>query len=259
MHDDDAMLSDDYEIMGARFRFLDPDGSVPAETLGGQIYEPTTTALLHRFCTGMTRPTVLDVGAHYGYFTVLLPLFNPEAKVLAFEPGQQQYEVLERNVAMNRSPAIPRKIALSDHEGTVEFNDRTLKPKEGFPREQVVATTWDRYAREQGLKADVVKIDVHGAEGKVLAGMREALRDDVRHLLIEVHAADLLIDYTHADILAMVRESGMTLFECEDFRVRTEPDLRRMSEADQRSFADPSRWTARHVKYERLLYATRDL
>ena len=257
---DDASLGfapETFEALGTRFALVDPDESVRAETLEGYSYEPGMAALLDRFCGAMDDPVVLDVGAHYGYFTCLLSTRHPRARILAFEPGGQQFGVLAHNIALNHSTASAMRIALSDGEGDVGFTDRTMKVKRGFPAETVASTTWDRFAERHGLTADVVKIDVHGAEGKVLAGMTAALAEQVRHVLIEVHAEYLLVDYSHGDILRLLREAGLELYEVAGFRTSSDPELVPMDEAAQAAFADSDAWTAEQIKYERVLYARR--
>ena len=50
---------------------------------------------------------------------------------------------------------------------------------------EVAATSLDAYFN--GTTVDLVKIDVEGAEGQVLTGMRRLLRDDRPALVIEFH------------------------------------------------------------------------
>ncbi|MCA1298590.1 FkbM family methyltransferase [Stappia indica] len=251
-------LVDQYSERGAVFDFLDPDGSVPAETLPGHAYEPTTTTILDALMKKVAAPVLLDIGAHYGYFTCLMSQLYPHADIHAFEPGAVQFDVLQQNLALNRLPARLHKVALSDSNGTVSFTDRTMRAKDGFPTETVEAARWDDYAAREDIDANIAKIDVHGAEGKVLAGMAETLGRQIRHVLVEVHADDLLVDYSHDQILAMLRDAGMTIYECLDFRTCEQPHFHPMSDDDRKSFADPEQWTAKQIKYERLIYATTD-
>lgn len=251
-------LIDRYAERGVSFDLLDPDGSVPAETLAGHSYEPTVTTILDTLMKQVENPVFLDVGAHYGYFTCLLSALHPQAEIHAFEPGATQFDVLQQNVKRNALPARLHRVALSDNEGKVAFTDRTMRPKQGYPIETVEAVRWDTYAQREGIDANIVKIDVHGAEGKVLAGMKGRLGKEIRHALVEVHADDILVDYSHAEILALLVDADMTLYECLDFRTLEHPEFRRLTEADQREFADPNLWTAKQIKYERLIYATTD-
>lgn len=246
----------DFDVAGARFSFLDPDASVAAETLEGFVYEPATTALLARLLSHGA-PTFLDVGAHYGYFTCFASALNPAARVLAFEPGGKHFPVLEANIALNGIGAEPLKLALSTEAGKVPFTDRTMKPKPGHEVEYVETVAFDDYASRRGIRADVVKIDVHGAEGLVLGGMARALRERVGHVLMEVHAEHILVGYDHAGIMAMLRDAGFHLYECARFRRTERPDLVPLEGDAYEAMVTPARWTEEQVKTERMVLASR--
>ncbi len=44
----------------------------------------------------------IDVGAHYGYYSLLVSQTNPACQILAYEPSPQNYEILNRNIELNR-------------------------------------------------------------------------------------------------------------------------------------------------------------
>jgi FkbM family methyltransferase len=72
----------------------------------------------------------------------------------------------------------------------------------------------DAVLAEHGLRCDVLKIDVQGAEGEVLRGARETLRDQVDIAIVEtwtteVHAGQLLT----GDVLALAHAAGLSLFD----------------------------------------------
>lgn len=250
------MVPIDFDVAGARFSFLDPDGSVAAETLEGFVYEPATTALLARLLSHGA-PTFLDVGAHYGYFTCFASALNPAARTLAFEPGARHFPVLEANIALNGIAAEPLKLALSTGAGKVPFTDRTMKPKPGHEIEYVETVAFDDYAGRRGIRADVVKIDVHGAEGLVLGGMARALRERIGHVLMEVHAEHILVGCDHAGIMAMLRDAGFHLYECARFRRTERPELVPLVGDAYEAMVTPSRWTDEQVKTERMVFASR--
>ena len=53
--------------------------------------------------------TAIDVGAHVGYYTLLFSRLVGEAgEVFAFEPEADNFEMLQRNIALNR----PRNVTL---------------------------------------------------------------------------------------------------------------------------------------------------
>lgn len=116
---------------------------------------------------------------------------------------------------------------------------------------------YDDWRAQHGVRATIAKIDVHGAEGMVLAGMQRALREDLRHVLVEVHAPQMLVKYTHRDILDMLLDAGMMVSEIVDYRTSERPVLVELRGEAYEDFVHPERWTARQQMMMRMLYARR--
>ena len=79
------------------------------------------------------------------------------------------------------------QIALAAHSGTAVmggWDERVPMASDGG---NVRVMPFDDVCEEQGIRPDVVKIDVFGAEGDVLRGMKKALRNGVSHLFCELH------------------------------------------------------------------------
>ena len=125
-------------------------------------------------------------------------------------------------------------------------------------REHSVPTLrYDDWRHQQGVRATIAKIDVHGAEGMVLAGMERALREDLRHVLVEVHAPQMLVKYTHRDIARMLLDAGMSVFELVAYRTSDRPIMVELSGDRYEDFIHPERWTAGQQMMMRMLYARR--
>jgi hypothetical protein len=125
-------------------------------------------------------------------------------------------------------------------------------------REHRVPTIrYDDWRAQHGVRATIAKIDVHGAEGMVLAGMQRALREDLRHVVVEVHAPQMLVKYTHRDIANMLLDAGMVVSEIVDYRTSERPVLVDLRGEAYEDFIHPERWTAREQMMMRMLYARR--
>lgn len=135
-----------------------------------------------------------DVGANIGFMTLLgSRLVGDAGTVVAFEPLSENRELLERNLQANgRSNYLVVPLALSDECGTAEMVLDHGGGRAGFmgvEREghkllEVETATLDSL----DLPApDVVKIDVEGAEARVLGGMRRLLREHGPVLIVEIH------------------------------------------------------------------------
>ena len=130
--------------------------------------------------------TVVDVGANVGMYTLhAAAAVGPGGTVHAFEPTPHVADLLTDNVQLNglREAGIVtvHRCAVADQPGTAalavyEDNNghNTLYPKqEGDPTVAVEVTTLDDAL--DGAHVDVVKIDVEGAELRVLQGMDRVL------------------------------------------------------------------------------------
>jgi len=132
---------------------------------------------------------LVDAGAHYGYFTLLaVQLVGQSGKVIASEGSPTTFKVLEKNVApFNNISAY--HVALSDTDGELvfyefpnqyaEYNALDIRQfqqdtwiGENRPREyRVQAISLDGYLEKANLSPTVIKIDVEGAEYRVIQGM----------------------------------------------------------------------------------------
>lgn len=157
-------------------------------------WEPGQTALLgERLRPGMT---VLDGGAHAGYFTCQAArLVGPRGLVLAFEPAPRNFELLTANVWRNGFGNVACfPWALGDASGHLPF--RLSATNTGDHRLGGDGGVVVRVARLDdvpgiGPPLDVVKLDVQGWEERALRGMEALLAGSPDVLvLVELSPAD---------------------------------------------------------------------
>jgi len=155
--------------------------------------EPHVTQL---FCSlikeGMI---VVDVGASLGYYTLLAAKrVGKSGIVFAFEPYPLSYEILIKNIRMNNWRNVRTfQLAISDKEEEVMLNipkmgqsGATFVNKGNIVRRiKVKAVPLDSF--QELREADIVKIDVEGAELRVLKGMRSMLEKGEVKVICEVH------------------------------------------------------------------------
>jgi FkbM family methyltransferase len=182
------------DLGGRRFAFemeLDPSFAADANLLyflqQGKLYEPEVTkvfALVLR-----EGDTVVDVGANVGWFTLLAAsLVGPGGKVVACEPGPDNRAKLQANI--DASGFTPRVQVvwqpISDRAETVEFHlnadssgghalwDPGLwhdnERSRASPRSIHVSSASLDELLHDGKEIRLIKIDVEGAEQRVLQG-----------------------------------------------------------------------------------------
>lgn len=117
-----------------------------------------------------------DVGSAQGYYVLAFcDLMGSEGRVYAFEADEEAIRDLRETLMVN------------DLQGQVEL-------VHGFvgDRDEGEMLTIDRTVGTRGWPApDVVKVDVEGAELKVLRGMRETIARAFPSLILEVHSEQL--------------------------------------------------------------------
>lgn len=144
---------------------------------------------------------MVDVGANYGYFSMLWLANNPGNRCIAFEASPANIPALAENIHRNRldERMSIEPCALSDRTGTVEFALHTGEGQTGWggisntPAADtfgVPATTldgyWVRNCPDQNIA--VLKIDVEGADTLVLQGAQNLLRSQkIRHIFFEIN------------------------------------------------------------------------
>lgn len=136
----------------------------------------------------------LDVGAHAGFFTLLgSRLVGPEGTVVAFEPLPANLDFLRLHVELNRVENVTVfDAAVSDSQGAASFAEGSNTHTGGLsPNGAIrVRTVKLDELRADGLiaTANVIKIDVEGAELQVLRGAEELLRHaKMRAVLLSAH------------------------------------------------------------------------
>ena len=149
------------------------------------------------------RMTFIDVGANDGLYTVFAAArVGRRGRVVAFEPSSRERRTLERNVRRNHLKNVTiLPVALADQAGEATLQiapalhggHNTLggfahRGVDAIDAEQVPLETLDAVAERLGIaKVDAIKIDVEGAEVKVLDGARHVLSTSRPLLLIEAN------------------------------------------------------------------------
>jgi FkbM family methyltransferase len=148
--------------------------------------------------------TVLDVGAHVGYFTLLLARrVAPRGRVLAFEPNFEVRTMLEENIRRNNHSHVtifPFALFCREGEGHLRGYDNLntfLSPAQASSETAVPMVVFDKFAGNLDLRTlDLIKMDVEGAEYDILLGMRQVLEKYHPTLVLEAHR-DGLVKFGH--------------------------------------------------------------
>ena len=182
----DAARYDDVDLIipVQNLRLIVPasDRWVVPHLLTYRCWEPHLTRFLRREL--QPAHTFMDVGANFGYFTVLCaPLVQ---RVIAFEPASRTHRYCESNIAFNRLTNVELRRCglwaetttlriLNDPHGvnaviTSQGDAGALEPIEVVSLDALLAAN-----QLQITRLDVIKMDIEGAELSALMGMKETL------------------------------------------------------------------------------------
>ena len=154
---------------------------------------------------------LFDVGAHVGYYSLLSSrLVGAQGRVVAFEAMPRNARFLRHHLSANRCANVEViEGAVSDHPGTARFARGTGSGTGRLAdvgEIEVRTMTLDDVAKERGLVPDFLKIDVEGAEERVLDGAKQILEGRKPTLFLSTHGADI-----HARCCARLSALGYTL------------------------------------------------
>jgi FkbM family methyltransferase len=186
------------ELGGAWFACDLRDGIAREAFFTGR-YEPQETAVVQR----ILRPgmTVVDVGANWGYFTLLAARrVGPAGRVVSLEPDPRLHDRLRANVAHNGLNNVSaHALAAAAGAGTLrlagfdESGDNWGVSRLGDGPSgaafDVAAEAVDGLLDELGIdEVDLLKMDIEGGESQAIRGMADGLKRHRYHrLLLELH------------------------------------------------------------------------
>lgn len=164
-----------------------------------------------------TRPTLLDIGANTGSFSLLAALL-PDLSAHAFEPSPITFPLLVENLERNgvQDRVIAHQVALTDFEGTIALKISRDSSESGlacvgrplrfgeYEEHAVTATTLDALDLPP---AAVIKIDTEGCEPAVLRGARATIQKTRPKLFMEFNEENLRqFGSKPDDVLALLEE-----------------------------------------------------
>ncbi|HEY0510023.1 MAG TPA: FkbM family methyltransferase [Blastococcus sp.] len=163
--------------------------------------------------------TVVEIGAHKGYFTALAA--SVAARVLVFEPDERNYRYLQETVALNKATNVTAlSQAVAAEAGTKAFTVSAFTDARHtfFPSQfsgqgrtvQVECTTLPDVLREHAVEVvDVLKLDCEGSEYDVLLGCGADTMARIRCIALEMHESEG-IGHTAAEMVGFLESHGFT-------------------------------------------------
>lgn len=161
-----------------------------------------------------------DVGAHVGTYTLLVSNVLNEEQIFAFEPQPANATRLKENLNLNDCNRVQVfELALSDKNtfSTITSGDGQagsvgrIDDSSGMGKSQIQLVRGDALIAKNNLPPPtVLKIDVEGAELKVLRGLSKSL-ENCRAIYLEVSKGLQKFGDTKEELFDFLRKKGFKL------------------------------------------------
>ncbi|MFH1759276.1 MAG: FkbM family methyltransferase [Patescibacteria group bacterium] len=175
-----------------------------------------------------------DVGAHFGFYSLLTNEIIASGNIYAFEPSPCAFNYLNKNFQNNVNVTL-NNIALSNKQSRSVFYDFSAAGsgelstlvRETLPRcskinseeIEVETNTLDNYVRNR-IKPTIIKIDVEGGEGLVIEGGKEIMQ-----LLSPVVCMEVWKEYNKGQYKAA---ELLTNWGYKSYKINTDGDLEKV-------------------------------
>lgn len=155
-----------------------------------------------------------DIGGNVGTFSILASGVAG-ANSTTFEPVPETFEMLVDQIRVNRLESLiqPLNVGVSDRPGKLRFTkdlngaNRVATTQDGSETVEVETITLD--AAKAPSAVTVVKIDVEGFEGHVIAGGEAFFaNENVRVVIIETNGSCIKYGYSDKQIDMIMRNHG---------------------------------------------------
>jgi len=202
-------------VLVERFRLEVPEDMIWLFDSNGDYYERTVTSWLVRLLDAFEAPIFYDVGANYGYYC--LKCAEHAQHIYAFEPVNQTFAMLEKNINRNRltERVSMYRLGLADREEPRIIHLYSMSCKNSLFRrsgisdrfigtEEIELVQLDELVVREGLaEPSLIKLDIEGGELAALRGARR-LRASAAPIVVLEYVASNAADagYTLDQLLA---------------------------------------------------------
>ena len=173
------------EIAGLKINYIRP-----YEVL--HTYKDIFENEIYKFTASSDRPMIIDCGSNIGISVLYYKTLYPNAEVIAYEPDKKNFQLLSKNIADNNLQQVsPQEAAIWIENGSISFASNAAEgssiamTNEGT---NIVTVPAVRLADvlNKYQKIDFLKLDIEGAEDKVVADCGSLL-SKIENLFLEYH------------------------------------------------------------------------
>lgn len=171
---------------------------------------------IYKFISYKKYPYIIDCGANIGLSIAYFKSLYPEAEILAFEPDEQIFKILENNI-----PFIENNVNINIERKAVWTEDTTL---EFFSEGALAGSLVTDFGKKNNIikiqavdfkkylnrEIDFLKIDIEGSENALIFDIKDKLAN-VKNLFLEYHGL-IGEEQNLGEILNLLKEVGFQYY-----------------------------------------------
>lgn len=156
------------------------------------MYNEIFETQIYKFFTDNNKPYIIDCGANIGLSIIYFKKIYPNARITAFEPEPNIFNVLKENIeSFNFSDVQLVRKGISDNDGQSDFlldgadGGRIVRNMNDVKNITKIETTRLKDFLIQPV--DFLKIDIEGSETEVILDCEDLL-NNVKNIFVEYHS-----------------------------------------------------------------------
>jgi FkbM family methyltransferase len=180
------------------------------------IYDEVFNTQIYKFNAKTNQPLIIDCGANIGLSVLYFKKLYPDSRIIGFEPDPKVFKTLSKNIlTYNLENVELIQKALWDNEGEISFFSEgadagRIEIKNNLKEKSRITLETDILSKYLKKEVDFLKIDIEGAEYKVLNECKDRLKL-VQNIFIEYHSFENQSQNLH-DILEILSNSGFRYY-----------------------------------------------
>jgi len=182
------------------------------------IYELPLLSILVEILRKKNYSNFLDLGSFMGYYPCVIGKYfnNEELKIFAIESNPEYFKYIQKNIYQNnlRNIKIFNEILSDQIEDLYIDKEKVYLNNSNLNLIKKSSITLDQLCQNNKIIPEVLKIDVHGFEGKVLNGFKDSLFNKVKIILLELHSNIFLNKFSNTDKKSLVNFLQKNNFNC---------------------------------------------
>lgn len=169
---------------------------------------------------------VIDIGSNFGQLSILFSKLYNNIEVHSFEASKFIFNILKKNIEVNKANVIPYNIALTDninekiYEPIIKFKDCStygayplINSKNNLnPKDRIISNKLDNMSFKK--KISFIKIDTQGMDLKVMKGAKKIIIQNQCPVIFEYEEnLEKKHGHTFQDVVNFVKELNYSFYK----------------------------------------------